>query len=42
MKNNIALNLEVEQIESRAKPGCSTSSTSHRCTCPAFAPDTER
>jgi hypothetical protein len=31
------LNLEVEEIENRTKPGCTSSSTSRLCTCPVFA-----
>jgi hypothetical protein len=38
MKVNAALDLEVEQIESRTKPGCNSSSTSPLCTCPVYAP----
>lgn len=30
------LQLEVEQIENRSKPGCNSSSTSRLCTCPVF------
>jgi|RhiMethySRZTD1v2_1073278.scaffolds.fasta_scaffold136251_4 hypothetical protein len=34
----VSLNLEVEIIENRAKPGCqSSSSTSPLCTCPIRA-----
>jgi hypothetical protein len=29
-----ALELEVVEIERRGKPGCGTSSTHPRCTCP--------
>jgi len=32
----VALNLEVEQVESRSKPGCNSSSTSRLCTCPVY------
>jgi len=32
---NIALNLEMEDLEAKAKPGCcGSSSTSPLCTCP--------
>ena len=35
---SVSLNLEVEIIENRAKPGCqSSSSTSPLCTCPIRA-----
>lgn len=30
----VSLNLEVEIIENRHKPGCQSSSTSPLCTCP--------
>jgi hypothetical protein len=34
-KRPVSLNLEVETIENRSKPGCqSSSSTSPLCTCP--------
>jgi len=33
-----ALDLEVESLESRTKPGCNSSSTSPLCTCPVLAP----
>ena len=33
-----ALDLEVEELERRGRPGCGTSSTSPRCTCPVFLP----
>jgi hypothetical protein len=33
-KRPVALNLEVEDVESRTKPGCNSSSTSPLCTCP--------
>lgn len=29
-----ALALEIEVIEQSCNPGCGTSTTSHRCTCP--------
>lgn len=33
--NNVPkLDLEVQEIERQAKPGCTTSSTHPRCTCP--------
>jgi len=35
-----ALNLEVEQLEVVCNPGCGTSTTSHRCTCPVSATTT--
>jgi len=39
MKKKVTLDLEVEPIESRTKPGCNSSSTSALCTCPVFAPE---
>jgi hypothetical protein len=30
----VPLNLEVEEVENRTKPGCNSSSTSRLCTCP--------
>lgn len=39
MKKAAALELEVELIESRTKPGCDSSSTSRLCTCPVYGPD---
>jgi len=33
MKKNV-LDLTVEEIESRTRPGCNSSSTSPLCTCP--------
>lgn len=33
-KRPVALNLEVEDVESRTKPGCTSSSTHPLCTCP--------
>ncbi|HYV18770.1 MAG TPA: hypothetical protein VFC25_07055 [Verrucomicrobiae bacterium] len=36
-KPPVALNLEVEVVESRTKPGCSSSSTHPLCTCPVAA-----
>jgi len=35
-----ALNLEVEQLEVVCNPGCGTSTTSRRCTCPISATTT--
>jgi hypothetical protein len=32
----IALDLEVQEIEQYCNPGCSSSSTNPRCTCPSF------
>jgi hypothetical protein len=38
MKKPVSLNLEVEIIENRGKPGCNgSSSTSPLCTCPVLA-----
>ena len=38
MKNTpLALELQVEEIENRTKPGCNSSSTSRLCTCPVNA-----
>ena len=33
-QQSAGLNLEVEEIESRMKHGCHTSTTRHLCTCP--------
>ncbi|HEY8019498.1 MAG TPA: hypothetical protein VIH93_00260 [Thermoanaerobaculia bacterium] len=30
----MSLNLEVQELEAWCNPGCGTSSTSPRCTCP--------
>jgi hypothetical protein len=35
-----ALNLEVEELEVICNPGCGTSTTSHKCTCPISATTT--
>jgi len=35
-KSPVALNLEVEDVESRTKPGCTSSSTNPLCTCPVI------
>jgi hypothetical protein len=32
----VPLNLEVEEVENRTKPGCNSSSTSRLCTCPVY------
>jgi hypothetical protein len=37
MTNQFALELEIEEIEHRTKPGCNSSSTSPLCTCPVIA-----
>lgn len=34
MKKDDRLELEVEELEHRGKPGCGSSSTSPLCTCP--------
>lgn len=31
-----SLELEIEELEAAAKPGCTSSSTSPRCTCPVI------
>ena len=36
-KPPVGLNLEVEVVEARTRPGCSSSSTSPLCTCPVVA-----
>jgi hypothetical protein len=36
-KRPVSLNLEVEELESRTRPGCNSSSTSPLCTCPVAA-----
>jgi hypothetical protein len=30
------LDLEIEELEAAARPGCNSSSTSPRCTCPVI------
>jgi hypothetical protein len=35
-----ALALEIEVLEQVCNPGCGTSTTSHRCTCPISATTT--
>ena len=32
----VMLDLEVQEIERKGKPGCTSSSTSNRCTCPVL------
>jgi hypothetical protein len=34
LKETFALDLEVTEIERAARPGCNSSSTHPRCTCP--------
>jgi hypothetical protein len=36
-KRPVSLNLEVEDVESRTRPGCNSSSTHPLCTCPISA-----
>ena len=33
-KRPVSLNLEVEHVETRTRPGCNSSSTHPLCTCP--------
>ncbi len=33
-KKPVSLNLELETVESRCKPGCGSSTTLPLCTCP--------
>ena len=33
------LELEIEELEASRKPGCTSSSTSPRCTCPVILPE---
>ncbi len=33
----VSLDLEVAEIERKGRPGCNSSSTSNRCTCPVLA-----
>jgi hypothetical protein len=35
------MDLEVEEIENRTKPGCNSSSTSPLCTCPISVTTTD-
>lgn len=35
------LELEIEELEAAARPGCNSSSTSPRCTCPVILNDNE-
>ena len=37
--HEIGLELVVEEIENRQKPGCNSSSTNPLCTCPIRATD---
>ena len=32
----VSLDLEVVEVEKKSRPGCSSSSTSPRCTCPVI------
>ena len=32
----VNLDFEIEEIEHLGKPGCNSSSTSPRCTCPVY------
>jgi hypothetical protein len=32
----VALDLEVVELERKSRPGCNSSSTSNRCTCPVL------
>lgn len=32
----VSLDLEVVEVEKQARPGCNSSSTSPRCTCPVI------
>ena len=36
-KHPVSLKLEVEELETRTRPGCNSSSTSPLCTCPIAA-----
>ena len=36
-KRPVSLNLEIESIETRTRPGCNSSSTHPLCTCPIAA-----
>lgn len=41
-KIRVPLNLEIEPLESRGRPGCDgSSSTSRLCTCPVLKPVTD-
>jgi hypothetical protein len=33
------LELEIEELEAGGKPGCNSSSTHPRCTCPIITPE---
>jgi hypothetical protein len=39
-KNMRGLELEVQEVEQFCNPGCGTSTTSRRCTCPISATTT--
>ena len=39
MDSEWMLELEIEELEAAGKPGCTSSSTSPRCTCPVILPD---
>jgi hypothetical protein len=36
MNSEWTLDLEIEDLEAAARPGCNSSSTSPRCTCPVI------
>jgi len=36
MHSEWSLELEIEELEVAARPGCNSSSTSPRCTCPVI------
>ena len=38
MKSHLGLDLEIEEVERRTKPGCNSSSTNPLCTCPVLLP----
>ena len=39
---HLGLDLEIEEIERRTKPGCNSSSTNPLCTCPVLTQESEQ
>ena len=36
MHDDLSLELEIAELEAKGRPGCTSSSTSNRCTCPVI------
>jgi hypothetical protein len=41
MNPEFNLELEIEELEAKARPGCNSSSTSPRCTCPVIVDEND-